>query len=562
MPLEEDIYRYAVKNAFLHQGKADINAVVAKLIALDAEVKSKMKEVMPKVIQTVKQINSMQFQEIESEYKKFEQSYELKPKEKKAGLPELFWAEKQPVVTRYAPNPNGPFHLGNARAAFLSHEYARMYNGKFILRFEDTDPKIKKSMKNAEELFREDLAWLGITPDEVFFQSDRLEVYYEYISKLILMGKAYVCFCKSEVWRKLIQQKQACPCREKLPEIHLNDFQKMLAHEVKQGEAVIRIKTDLDHPDPSVRDYWLARVIDSPSHPRVGSKYFVWPAYNLAAAVDDHEMGITFILRGQEHAQNEEKQRFMYRYFGWIYPHAVHFGRIKLGKIVLSTSKIKEGIEKGVYIGWDDPRLGTIKAFKRKGFQPEALKQALTDLGINTNDASIDLKKLIDLNKKLIDEKADRVTFISDPVKLDVQFSQDLRVEFSMHPDFPERGKRVYYLKKGSQSFFVSKTDLDKLELGETARLRNAYNIKLTSKNDFNATADFIGAATLKKNILFWLVDPVEVEVMLENAEKIRGLVEKIIEEKREGDLLQFERFGYVRIDSKKDLIKVWFTHT
>ena len=159
MDLEKDAYRYAIKNAYLHEGKADLGALIGKMKALDKDLD--LKKAMPILQQTIKKVNSMGIAEIGKEYENFQDSYELKPQEKKEGLPDLDWTEKEKVVTRFAPNPNAPFHLGNARAAYMSYAFAEKYNGKFILRFEDTDPKVKKSIANAEEIFKDDLKWLG-----------------------------------------------------------------------------------------------------------------------------------------------------------------------------------------------------------------------------------------------------------------------------------------------------------------------------------------------------------------------------------------------------------------
>ncbi|MBN2127067.1 MAG: glutamate--tRNA ligase, partial [Candidatus Diapherotrites archaeon] len=441
--VKENAFRYGVKNAFLHEGKADIGAIIGKLKALDKELN--IKNVMPEVIETVKEINALPFSEIEKKFHEFEGSYELKVQEKKEGLPELDWAEKEPVVTRYAPNPNGPFHLGNARAAIVSYEYARKYNGKFILRFDDTDPKVKKSMSNAEEIFNRDLNWLGIKVDETFFASDRIEIYYEHMKKIIDLDKAYVCTCDSEEWRKLITEKTACPCRELDKKEQRKRFDKMLSHEFKEGQAVLRIKTDLNHVDPSIRDWWAAKIVDWPNHPRVKQKYILWPSYNFASAIDDHLLGVTLIIRGQEHEQNMTKQKYLYEFFGWVYPHAVHFGRIKLGEMVLSTSKISKGIEEGLYTGWDDVRLGTICALRKRGFEPEALKHAILDLGINTNDATIEMNKLADLNKKIIEPKAKRATFIANPVQLEVNYCKEKEIE--------KYGQK--YLLKANEKFMV-----------------------------------------------------------------------------------------------------------
>src|SRR3989344_7776365 len=178
MAEKEDAYRYAVKNAFEHGGRADMGALIGKLKALHKDLD--VKKLMPTALEAVKKVNSLKADELEREFKSFEGGYELKAKPEREGLPPLEWAEKgeEPVVTRYAPNPNGPPHLGNARAAFLSYAYADKYNGKFILRFEDTDPKVKKPMDEPEKAFREDLEWFGVKISEVYFASDRLQLYY------------------------------------------------------------------------------------------------------------------------------------------------------------------------------------------------------------------------------------------------------------------------------------------------------------------------------------------------------------------------------------------------
>src|SRR3989344_6387309 len=345
MEIEKTAYRYAIKNAFLHGGKADIAAVIGKVVALHKDVE--LRKALPSIQAMVKKVNSMPLDEIAEEYKKFEGSYELKPPEKKEGLPDLEWAEKEGVITRFAPNPNGPFHLGSARAAILSHEYARKYGGKFLLRFDDTDPKVKKPIQNAKVIFLEDLEWLGCSVDEIYFASDRLETYYAFMRKVIEDEKAYVCTCEVEKWRSLTRQKKACPCRKKKPEKQMQLFEKMLSNELKEGNAVLRLKTDLNHADPSVRDWWIAKIVDKPEHPNTNAAgKHVWPSYNFASAIDDHEFGVTLIIRGQEHEQNQTRQEFLYNYFGWKYPHSIHFGRVSFEGAVLSTSMIRKELKR------------------------------------------------------------------------------------------------------------------------------------------------------------------------------------------------------------------------
>ncbi len=549
MDIKKDAYRYAIKNAFEHAGKAELGALIGKLKALHKDMP--VKEMMPAALETIKKINSMAFSEIENEFKSFEEGYELKPKAEREGLPPLEWAEKgERVVTRYAPNPNGPPHLGNARAAFLSYAYAEKYSGKFILRFEDTDPKVKKPMENPEKEFRSDLEWFGIKINEVYFASDRLALYYDYMRKLIGMGKAYVCACESEKWKGFIGKKKACKCREKTGKAQLALFEKMVSHELKEGEAVLRLKTDLKHPDPSVRDWWIARVVDSPEHPRATGKDFVWPSFMFESAIDDYEMGVTLILRGQEHSQNTTKQEFLYKYFGWKYPHAVHFGRLSLGEMVLSTSKIKAGIEKGEYEGWDDIRLGTLRALRRRGFRPEALQKIIIDSGLTTSDANISIPKLSAYNRELIQDEAERTTYLMDPVKLSVVVHEEIEVE---------KDGKGFVLPRGMQEFLVSAAEIKNLK-DNVFRLRNAYNVKIENREGFALEGKFAGKELGGKQVVSWIGEMMDLELVLPDGRREVGAIEKIPLQK--GRYVYLEKKGFCIIDSTGGKRPVaYFTH-
>ena len=389
-----------------------------------------------------------------------------------------------------------------------------------------------------------------------------MELYYNYMKKTIEKGKAYVCECKKELWKELIDEKKACPCREKKPKEQLKEFEKMLSNELKEGQAVLRIKTDLESKDPSLRDWWAAKIVDEPNHPRVKDKYHVWPSYNFASAIDDHEMGVTLIIRGQEHAQNAEKQKFLYDYFEWVYPETFHTGRIKLKEMVLSTSKIKEGIEKGEFIGWDDPRLGTIQALRRRGFVPQTIKEIIKEIGVKSSDVTIDFSKMIDLNKGFIDQKADRYYFIDDVIKLDVNFVPAMQVEKPVHPDFPHE-TRTYRLKEGSQSFLISRKNLDKIEEGKIVRLKHALNFRVIKKDEMQIFGEFVGTQKLEnKPLIQWILNETTCEIMMPNAVKKHGIIEKEILSEKENNFVQLENFGYAKIDELEEKkVVLWFTH-
>jgi len=556
-------YKYAVKNAFEHEFKADLKAVIGKLIALDKDFSKNLSKEIKEVNEIVEKVNSMKREGIEREYKKFEGSYELKPQEQREGLKELDWAQEGKIVTRFAPNPNAPFHIGNARAAYMSYAYAKKYKGKFILRFDDTDPKVKKPIENAEQIFLEDMEWLGMKPDEIYFASDRLEIYFRYMRKLILMGKAYVCTCQKEEWKKCIDEKKGCKCRELPEETQLERYDKMQKHEFKEGEAVLRLKTDLNSDDPSIRDWWMAKIVDEPEHPKIKVPVHVWPSYNFASAIDDHELNVTYIIRGQEHAQNAVKQKFLYDYLGWVYPHVSLIGRIKLEGVILSKSAINKGIEEGIYQGYDDPRLGTIRALRRRGFKAEVIIEALEDIGIKSSDATVSMKALIAMNKKLIDREAERFTFIKDPIKFDVQFIPKMKVEKVIHPDFPERGVRSYELNEGTQTFYVPKKELEGIKEGQVVRLRHAVNAKIIEFSEERVFAEFVGKGKLENNpIISWVMEDVGASVLMPNAEKLYGIIDYEASLKNIGSYMQLEKFGYAIIDSKDmHQLNLWFCH-
>jgi len=310
--LKESIRKTALLNAVRHDGKAQAGPVVGKILGEKPELRTKAKELSALVSDVVREVNSLSSDEqkriVEEKWpealvkEKVEEEKHLPPLPNVDGYPQ--------VVTRFSPNPDCVIHLGSARAIILCHDYARMYKGRFVLRFEDTDPKLKRPVLEFYDLIREDLAWLGCKPDEEYIQSDRIPLYYEHAERLLKNGDAYVCTCKPESFREKILANQPCRCRDLPIEEHLARWRRMLEGGYKEGDAVLRVKTDLNHPNPAVRDWPAMRVIDSGRypHPRVGSKYHAWPLYNLACGVDDHLMGITHIIRGKEHLTNMARQ--------------------------------------------------------------------------------------------------------------------------------------------------------------------------------------------------------------------------------------------------------------
>ena len=256
-----------------------------------------------------------------------------------------------------------------------------------------------------------------------------------------------------------------------------------------EGQAVVRVKTELEHPNPAVRDWPALRIIDTKKypHPRVGSKYIVWPLYNLAAGLDDHLMGMTHIIRGKEHYTNMVRQKYMYKHLGWEYPEAIHYGRLKITGAFLSKSKIVAGIKEGTYAGFDDPRLGTFAALRKRGITPEAIKKMIIDVGIKSNDVTFSWENLYSYNRKILDASSNRYFFVSEPIELKVtQVPKTFHAKLPLHPEKPERGFREYTVTPSGDdkaaSFWISKKDAETWSKAKYSGLWNSLTSKSKAK--------------------------------------------------------------------------------
>jgi len=575
--LREAIRKVTLLNATQHDGKAQTGPVIGKILGEKAELRTRVKELSILVNDVVREVNNLTLHEQKRIVEeKWPESLRKEKVEEEKRLPPLPNADKYAkVVTRFSPNPDCVLHLGSARAIILCNEYARMYKGMLILRFEDTDPKMKRPVLEFYDRIREDLTWLGCKVDEEYIQSDRIPIYYEYAEKLLKDGNAYVCTCSPGQFRERILSRETCDCRDLAPEEHLRRWQRMLEGGYNEGEAVVRVKTDLDHPNPAVRDWPALRVIDTEKypHPRVGSKYRVWPLYNLACGIDDHLLGITHIIRGKEHLTNMVRQEYMYKHLGWKYPEAIHYGRLKITGAFLSKSKIVQGIREGIYKDWDDPRLATFAALRRRGITPEAIKKMIIDVGPKTSDVVLSWENLYAYNRKILDPTSDRYFFVHDPVELTVkQIPKVLKAKLPLHPDNPERGFREYTITpKGEDktaTFWITKKDVDAAGTGRTIRLMELFNIKLENTKAYSAEASFVSepyeeARKTKAQLIHWIPigEDLPCQVTMPDATITEGIAEGACKQLKPNTIIQFERFGFVRIDANNTKLTAYYGH-
>jgi glutamyl-tRNA synthetase len=570
--IREAALKYAVHNASTHDGVAQKGPIIARIMGESPELRTQAKTVIAIVEEVLEEVNSWTLQrQMQTLQDRWPELLETKRKEEeKKTLPPLENVNRfEEIKTRFAPNPDGALHLGSAEPIIFCDEYAKMYEGKFVLRYEDTSPDVKAPILEIYDWIKEDLEWLGVEVDEVYMQSDRLDIYYDYAVKLMEMGAAYVCTCDPTAFKELYMAKKACPCRDLPHEVHLERWERMLDGTYRKGESVVRIKTDLEHPNPAIRD-WPALRIATGSHPRQGKKYRVWPLYNFSCGIDDHEMAISHIIRGKEHEVNTTRQRYLSKHLGWEYPEIINVGRLGLEVGILSKSRIRKGIEDGVYSGWDDPRLGTLRALRRRGLQPEAIRELMIQVGPKPINSMLSWDHIASVNRRIIDPGAKRFFFVKDPVTLQVTGIEGNYVaRLLRHPDHPDWGTRDYEItpKGGRTTLVISGEDLDRFELGRTARLISLFNIEVTGKSQNKVEARYTSegrqeARKADAPFIHWLPEGVgmNAKVIMSNASEAEGLAEPGCADLNPDDIIQFERFGFVRVESGSPFV-AFYTH-
>lgn len=543
--LEKIVFKYALLNAAKHKGSANPGAVIGSIMANEEELRSKAKEIGPLAGKIVVQVNALSAEEQASEMKKYGvEVEEKKPKAKEVGLQELPGTHEN-IVLRFAPNPSGPLHIGHSRAAVPNAEYVKRHNGKLILRIEDTDPK--RVFEPAYEMIPEDLAWLGINPDEIIYQSDRFEIYYDYARQLIEKGAAYMCTCDGATFKELKDNCKPCPCRDNSVEENLALWEKF--DTMQAGEAVLRVKTDINHKNPAIRDWVAMRLVDE-EHPRMGTKYRIYPMMNFSVSVDDHLMGMTHVLRGKDHLANSEKQKYLYDHMEWDLPEFIHYGRLKMEDIALSTSKAMAGIEDGTYSGWDDPRLGTLRAIARRGIDPRTIYNLITEIGVKMADSAISWKKIYGLNRNFVEPIANRYFFCEEPVEVSVNGYEDgdVTIERPLHADHMDRGNRLLSF---DGSAYIAKADY----ADGLFRLMDAVNVEIAGEDVNYHSTSFEEARDVKARIIQWVPtkENVNVKIVMDDASVKTGLGEIALNDLEVGDIVQFERVGFARLDEIKD---------
>ena len=501
------------------------------------------------------------------------------------------------VVTRFPPEPNGYLHIGHAKAIWLNFEIAKEFGGKTYLRMDDTNPLTED--EEFVKAIQEDVRWLGYEWDELRFASDYFDEMYERACLLIRKGKAYVCDLSQEEIRAtrgtLTEPGIESPYRNRSVEENLDLFRRMKEGEFADGEKVLRAKIDMASPNLNMRDPVLYRISHA-FHHNTGNKWCIYPMYDFAHPIGDAIEGVTHSLCTLEF----EDHRPLY---DWVIencemphrPRQYEFARLNLTKTVLSKRYLKQLVENGIVDGWDDPRLSTLSAFRRRGYTPEAIRNFVREAGISKSNSITDIQMLEHFVREDLKLKAPRTMAVLRPLKVVITNYPEGQIEWldaENNPENPELGtrkipfsreiyteqedimenppKKYYRLYPGNEvrlkhAYFIRCHDVIKNERGEIVELHCTYDPETKSGSGFTGrkvkgTIHWVEAShaiPAEFRLYEPLIDDEELakgksfmECINPNSlEVLQGYVEPNMKNVKPHDKFQFFRHGYFNTD-------------
>ena len=544
------VRKFALQNALEYDGEGQSGSVLGRLLSEKPELRPEAKRLMGIVSEEVESANAMAMDEgvdaVRAELEKSAPDALEREKHRKIeGLKELP-GNTSSVVLRFAPNPNGPLTLGHSRGVVINSEYAKMHDGKVVLRFDDTDTRVKPPLPDAYQWIEDEYEWLAGRPADIVVRaSDRMPIYLEYARKLLADGHCYVCRCPADEFRDHRESKDDCPCRSKDASENLAEWESMNDGTLGEGDAVVRIRTDMTLPNPALRDWPALRIQQTP-HPMVADRYRVWPLLDFQSAIEDYEQGVTHIVRGKDLMDSTRKQSLLYEHLGWQYPETLYWGRVKVHEFGgFSTSSMRASIESGDREGWGDLRLPTIQSLRRRGFDARALRDFWVDLGVTQKDISVSMQTIESLNSSALDSTVERRSFVASPVSLDLDGHDGAVVEPPRHPDGEITGTRSWVLAK---SIYIQEADCGNGSL----RLKEFADISISGSK---ITIDSLERSD-NRPIVQWLPESMVREAVLfvpngDEIDVIEGLLEDF--ELNVGNVYQLERIGFATLEKMSD---------
>jgi glutamyl-tRNA synthetase len=550
------IEKAALINASKHDGKAEVGAVIGRVLAEHPEFKAQAGLISKESAAVTKRVNSMApAEQAKLVAERYPEAEEGRQKQGRVGLPPLPNAVKGKTGFRLPPEPSGYMTIGHAMAWTINYLYSEEYDGELWLRFEDTNPR--KVQLQYYDNFRRGTKWLGINWDQEKNISDDMEIIYDYGRKLLEEGYAYACSCDEAKVKRLRFEGVACEHRDNPKEVNLKIWDELVSKKQKEGSYVIRFLGDMQSPNYSLRDTNLFRIITHP-HPLTGERYTLWPTYDLANAVEDEICGITHVLRSSEF--RNELQQLLREALKFRKLEVIQFSRFNFKGTPVSKRLLRPLVEKNIVSGWDDPRMPTVDGLRRRGVVPEAIREFTLQVGYTKTEHVYDWSILLSINRKVLDPLSRRFFFVPDPLPLEVEGAPRKEVDLPFHPQ-RDLGSRII---RTSGEFFLSAGDVKGVTKGAVFRLMDLYNVELTSAWPL-PKARYAGDELLPDTRKFqWVTkehQQVQVtvpgELFLEgdvyneqSLKEVSGYAEAAVSTLKVGDIVQFPRFGFCRCDA------------
>ena len=505
------------------------------------------------------------------------------------------------VVTRFPPEPNGYLHIGHAKSILLNYGLAKEYDGVFNLRFDDTNP-MKEKTEFVESIVK-DVDWLGADHHgDVYFASNYFQEMYDAAVKLIKKGKAYVCDLSADEIREyrgtLKEPGKNSPYRDRPVEENLDLFERMKNGEFPDGSKVLRAKIDMASPNMNMRDPVIYRVARM-SHHNTGDQWCIYPMYDFAHPIEDAVEGVTHSICTLEFEDHRPLYDWVVRELEYENPpKQIEFAKMYLTNVITGKRYIKRLVDEGIVDGWDDPRLVTIAALRRRGFTPESIKMFMDLAGVSKSQSSVDYAMLEYCIREDLKLKRSRVMAVLDPVKLiidnypegqveyldaannqenealgsrKIPFCRELYIE---RDDFMEVPPKKYFrLYPGNEvrlmnAYFVKCTDFVKDETGNVTEIHCTYDPETKSGSGFTGRK--------VKGTIHWVAAPYAVKAQVRLYENLvdesKGVynedgslnlnpnsltvldnccLEPGLKDAKGGDSFQFVRNGYFCVDEK-----------
>lgn len=396
------------------------------------------------------------------------------------------------ITTRFPPEPNGYLHIGHAKSILLNYGLAGKYNGSFNMRFDDTNPT--KEKEEFVDSIKEDIKWLGADwEDRLYFASDYFEKMYEAAVKLIKKGKAYVCDLTADEIREyrgtLTSPGKDSPYRNRTVEENLQMFEDMKNGKYSDGEKVLRAKIDMASPNINMRDPIIYRVAHM-THHRTGDKWCIYPMYDFAHPIEDAIEGVTHSICTLEFEDHRPLYEWVVRELEYPHPpKQIEFAKLYLTNVVTGKRYIKKLVEDGIVDGWDDPRLVSIAALRRRGFTPESIKMFVELCGVSKSNSSVDYAMLEYCIREDLKLKRPRMMAVLDPIKLIIDNYPEDKVEYievENNQENPELGTRTVPF---CRELYIDREDFMeeppkkyfRLFPGNEVRLMHGYFVKCES---------------------------------------------------------------------------------